>query len=134
MIREAPHTTTPLISRVRRVPAQLSTCNEGFCERVHWKTRRTLWGLQNLRSHCLNVLKWSDGRRDSNPLFYRTHGFSEDKNPCNNWFLSQDRVQQGNIEENLEGKKGCYERWSIFKVGFDGKCRLLTASMRDDPG
>ena len=93
--------------------------------------RRTPWGLQDWSSHCPNVLRWSDGPRDSSSSSCRTRGLSEHSDPCNNRFPVRDRAQRGYIEAISEGALGCDHRTSVWKIGLDGKRTLLTISTHD---
>ena len=88
--------------------------------------RRTSWGLQDWSSHCLNVLRWSDGPWYSSSSSCRTPGLPERSAPCNNWFPVRNRVSWGYLETVSKGGLGSNYRQLIRKVCFDGKRTFLT--------
>ena len=93
--------------------------------------RRTSWGSQDWSSHCLNVLRWSDGPRYSSSSSCQTPGLPERIDPSNNWFPVWNRASRGYIETISKGALGCNHRPSIRKVGFDGKRTFLTTPTHD---
>ena len=93
--------------------------------------RRTLWGLQDWNSQCLNVFRWSDEPRYSSSSLCRIPGLPERSDLCKNWFPVRNRDYQGNIETVSKGELGCNHRQSIRKVGFNGKRTFLTTPTHD---
>ena len=71
--------------------------------------RRTPWWSQHWNSHCLNVLRWSNGLRDSSSFSCCTCSLSERSDPFKNWFLVLDTGQRGDSERcaGLESQNIC---------------------------
>ena len=89
------------------------------------------WWSQHWSSHCLNVLRWSNGLRDSSSSSCHTSSLSECSDPHNNWFAVRDRGQRGLIKAIPIGALGCDHITSTSKVGLNSKRMLLTVPTHD---
>ena len=79
--------------------------------------------MQNGLSDSLDVL-WCP-RGSSSSLFRHTSRFPEVLNPQQNGFSVQYSVPRGDLVASTERTLHCYDRVTLRKVGFDGKCALL---------
>ena len=82
--------------------------------------------LQNGPSDSLDVLWCSRGPWSSSSIFRHTSRFSEVLNPQQNGFSVGYSVPRGgDLVASTERTLHRYDRVTLRKVGFDGKCALL---------
>ena len=81
--------------------------------------------LQNGPSDSLDVLWYSRGPWSSSSFFRHTPGFPEVLNPQHNGFSVRYSVPRGDLVASTERTLHRYDRVTLRKVGFDGKCALL---------
>jgi len=81
--------------------------------------------LQNGPSDSLNVLWCSRGPWSSSSFFRHTSHFPEVLNPQQNGFSVRYSVPRGDLVASTECTLRHYDRVTLRKVGFDGKCALL---------
>ena len=81
--------------------------------------------LQNGPSDSLDVLWCSIGPWSSSSIFRHTSRFPEVLNPQKNGFSVRYSVPRGDLVASTERKLHRYDRVTLRKVGFDGKCVLL---------
>jgi len=81
--------------------------------------------LQNGPSDSLDVLWCWRGPWSSSSFFRHTSRFPEVLNPQQNGFLVRYSVPRGDLVASTERTLHRYDRVTLRKVGFDGKCALL---------
>ena len=80
---------------------------------------------QNGPSDSLDVLWCSRGPWSSSSFFRHTSRFSEVLNSQQNGFSARYSVPRGDLVASTERTLHRYDRVTLRKVGFDGKCALL---------
>jgi len=80
---------------------------------------------QNGPSDSLDVLWCSRGPWSSSSFFLHTAHSREILNPQQNGFSVQYSVPRGDLVASTERTLHRYDRVTLRKVGFDGKCALL---------
>ena len=80
---------------------------------------------QNGPSDSLDVLWCSRGPWSSSSFFRHTSRFPEVLNPQHNVFSVRYSVPSGDLVASTERTLHRYDRVTLRKVGFDGKCALL---------
>jgi len=81
--------------------------------------------LQNGPSDSLDVLWCSRGPLSSSSFFRHISRFPEVLNPKQNGFSVLYSVPRGDLVASTERTLHRYDRVTLRKVGFDGKCALL---------
>ena len=81
--------------------------------------------LQNGPSDSLDVLWRSRGPWSSSSFFRHTSRYPEVLNPQQNGFSVRYSVPRGDLVASTERTLHHYDRVTLRKVGFDGKCALL---------
>jgi len=81
--------------------------------------------LQNGPSDSLDVLWCSRGPWSSSSFFRHTSRFPEVLIPQQNGFSVWYSVPRGDLVVSTDLTLHCYNRMTLRKVGFDGKCTLL---------
>jgi len=81
--------------------------------------------LQNGPSDSLDVLWCSRGPWSSSSFFRHTSRFPKVLNPQQNGFSVLYSVPRGDLVASTERTLHRYDRVTLRKVGFDGKCALL---------
>jgi len=81
--------------------------------------------LQNGPSDSLDVLWCSRGPWSSSSFFRHTSRSPEVQNPQQNGFSVWYAVPRGDLVASTERMLHRYDRVTLRKVGFDGKCALL---------
>ena len=86
--------------------------------------RRAPGRLQNGPSDSLDVLWCSRGPWSSSSFFRHTSSFPEVLNPQQNGLSVRYSVPRGDLVASTERTLHRYDRVTLRKVGFDGKCAL----------